>query len=406
MWRVSYARGTTLGFGKKNCHLPKNSACHPEPRQTATDHTIDATGAEPAQRALIADHAAIDNQNRFQQTISVHRALGTLLGAAVLALTSATEIRGDSEIVIAIRYLQAQGTSHSHLYLYREDGKLLRQLTSANSGQDVDPICASDGETIVFTREKPNNVREFWSVEPRGTHLKKLDAAPDWYTSTKSSPYFTNIEPEESASAGATTSPMGSASASPTPAPTYKSPDGSVELILREDPKDEEDQINGPGHGKHFLLLDLSTGRETEFGRIPGFDGAVQILHDNLGKDQYFLLEGPLRLAFFGLHLNSTDGSTVFALDLNGPRFVNLSPNWAVPIPLPGEAAFLTFTENRYVPIPNSKKTANCSYIERWDEKLNHIRYAREKSAALCYGGSMYRPGFTPSTTTVRKSSD
>jgi hypothetical protein len=41
---------------------------------------------------------------------------------------------------------------------------------------------------------------------------------------------------------------------------------------------------------------------------------------------------------------------------------------------------FLTFTENRYVPISGSKKTANCSYIERWDEKLNHIRYAREKS--------------------------
>ncbi len=35
--------------------------------------------------------------------------------------------------------------------------------------------------------------------------------------------------------------------------------------------------------------------------------------------------------------------------------------------------AFLTFTENRYIPIPASKKTANCSYIERWDEKLNHI---------------------------------
>ena len=44
------------------------------------------------------------------------------------------------------------------------------------------------------------------------------------------------------------------------------------------------------------------------------------------------------------------------------------------------------YTENRYVPIPSSEKPANCSYIERWDEKLNHIRYAREKSAPLCYG--------------------
>ena len=113
-----------------------------------------------------------------------------------------------------------------------------------------------------------------------------------------------------------------------------------------------------------------------------------------------------MQLAFFDLHLNSTDGDTVFALDLTGPRLVRLSPNWATPIPLPGEPAFLTLTENRYVPIPASKKTANCSYIERWDEKLNHIRYAREKSAAVCYGTSMYRPGLTPAVITLRRSSE
>ena len=94
------------------------------------------------------------------------------------------------------------------------------------------------------------------------------------------------------------------------------------------------------------------------------------------------------------------------ALDLTGPRLVRLSPNWAAPIPLPGEAAFLTFTENRYVPIPGSKKTANCSYMERWDEKLNKIRYARGKRAAVCYGASMYRPGLSPPTITIRRSSD
>jgi len=104
--------------------------------------------------------------------------------------------------------------------------------------------------------------------------------------------------------------------------------------------------------------------------------------------------------------LNSTDGDTVFALDLTGPRLVRLSPNWATPIPLPGEAAFLTFTENRYVAISGSKKTANCSYMEHWDEKLNKIRYAREKSAALCYGASMYRPDKDPHIITLRRAAD
>ena len=323
----------------------------------------------------------------------------------VAALAAIAAARPEPEIVTAIRYLQGEGTSHAHLYLYREDGKLLRQLTDDNSGQDSAPIFAPDGSTIVFTREKPNGVHQFWSIEPRGTHLKKLDAAPDWYTQTKSSPYFTNIEPEESTPPAPAVSPEESASPGETPPPSYKSPDGSVELILRLDPNDEDDQINGPGHGKHYLLRNLKTGAETKFDKLPGFYGVSGLLHDSQDKDQHFLFDGPL-LAFFDLHLNSTDGDTVFALDLTGPRLVRLSPNWATPIPLPGEAAFLTFTENRYVPIPGSKKTANCSYTERWDEKLNKVRYAREKSAALCFGASMYRPGLTPSTITLRRSSN
>jgi WD40-like Beta Propeller Repeat len=326
--------------------------------------------------------------------------------ALATILTLALSAYAESELVIAIRYLQPEGTSHSHLYLYREDGKLLRQLTNDNSGQDSGPIFAPDGETIVFTREKPNSVSEYWSIEPRGINLKKLDTAPDWYTQAKSSPYFTNIEPQESAAAAVTGSPAESVPHSPTPPPTYKAPDDSVELVLREDPNDEDDQIDGPGHGKHFVLRDMKRGTETEFDKIPEFYGAFDILHDNQDSNRHFLFEGPLRIAFFGLHLNSTDGDTVLALNLNGPRFVRLSPNWAAPIPLLGEPAFLTFTENRYVPIPGSKKTANCSYIEHWDDKLNHIRYAREKSAALCYGMSMYRPGLTPSVITLRRSSE
>jgi hypothetical protein len=252
----------------------------------------------------------------------------------------------------------------------------------------------------------PNNVHEFWSVNPRGTDLKRLDEAPDWYTQAKSSPYFTNVEPQEAASANATSSPAVSASATPTVLPTYKSPDGSFELLLRENPDDEDDQIDGPGHGKHFVLRNLKTGRETKFSKIPGFYGAFELLHDNEDENRRFLFDGPLQLAFFDLHLNSTDGDTVFALDLTDPRLVRLSPNWATPIPLPGEPGFLTFTENRYVPIPASKKTANCSYIEHWDEKLNHIRYAREKSAAICYGMSMYRPGLTPEVISLHRSSE
>ena len=112
---------------------------------------------------------------------------------AALILFVAVDLHAASEIVVAIRYLQAEGTSHSHLYLYRDDGKFLRQLTNDNSGQDVDPVFSADGATIVFTREKPDNSPlEFWSVQPLGTDLRKLDSVPDWYEQAKTSLYFTN----------------------------------------------------------------------------------------------------------------------------------------------------------------------------------------------------------------------
>src|SRR4030095_14330214 len=181
----------------------------------------------------------------------------------------------DPEIVLAIRYLQPEGTSHSHLYLYREDGKFLRQLTKDNSGQDVAPIFDQTGETIVFTREKPQNVVEYWTIKPRGEGLKKLDAAPTWYAEAKTSPSYKNIEPEpenspapsaspeSTDSPGASPEPTESPAESPTPPPSYKSPDGAFELVLREDPNDQADQGDMPGHGAHYVLRDLKSGTET-----------------------------------------------------------------------------------------------------------------------------------------------
>ncbi len=115
------------------------------------------------------------------------------------------------------------------------------------------------------------------------------------------------------------------------------------------------------------------------------------MLHTNLDGSQHFLFENPLRVTFCELHLNSTDGDTVFALDLDQHRLVRLSPNFASPIALPGEAAFLTLKEERYVPIPKSEKTANCEVVERWDASLHKVRYAQPGSAAITYGFSMYR---------------
>ena len=388
--------------------------------------------------------------------------LRTFLLVAGLALT-ATVSRGDSEIVIAIRYLQPKGTSHSHLYLYREDGKLLRQLTNDNSGQDVDPIFAPDGETIVFSREKPNDTREFWSVDPRGTKLKKFDVAPDWYSATKSSPSFTSGGEEEAPSSSPTapqeesawpaaaseSTPQGQhqsvtaldamADAKDRPPEIIKAPDGSGEIFWRKG-EDKEDPLDWV-----MWFRDSKSGQEAKVGKLRGFpsfeplqirrntdrqrsrressdvDGQRESVGEREQANQ-FLFEGPLRLTFFSCHLDSTNGTTVEAFDFNKRKLIQLSPNWATPIPLPGEAEFLTLTENRYVEIPGSAKTANCSYVERWGTNIKEtcyeqheppycegepkVRYARKGSAAICYGASMYRLGKDPAVITIRSEAD
>jgi len=320
-----------------------------------------------------------------------------MVAAAVCGMAAIT--RADSEIVVAIRYLQAEGESHSHLYLYREDGTLLRQLTKEEAGQDADPMFSPDGETIVFTREVADNRFEYWSVEPKAGSLKQLPAQPPWYADAASAPFF--AWPEMEGSGDDENAPGFGARTQ-----KFRAPDGSIELILKEVKGDENDSVNGPEHGKHYLLRDLKTNKSTDFPKIPGFEGAVEQLELRGSNNTRFLFDSPLRLAFFGVHLNSTDGDTDYALDLTKRRFVRLSPNWAAPFPLPGDGAFLTMTYNRYVTIPGSQKTANCSYLERWDSSLNKIRFARERSAAVCYGASMYRPRKTPATINIRRSGD
>lgn len=338
----------------------------------------------------------IDKSGRFRQTGAMRRMLGLLAVAACISVTIA-RTNAASDVVVAIRYLQAQGESHAHLFLYREDGSLLRQLTKDEVGQDRDPVFAPDGETIVFLREIAQGKFESWSVHPNGEALKRLETEPEWYAAAKGAPYF--AWPELGSGDDENATPFGQRG------PRFRTPDGSVELVLREIKQDEDDSINGPEHGKHYLLRDLKTKKEFEFAKLPGFDGAVEQLQLQEKGDR-FLIEPPLRVAFFGVHLNSTDGDTDYALDLTNRRFVRLSPNWAAPIPLRGEPAFLAMSYVRYVPIPDTTQTANCSYLERWNADLTRVRYAREGAAAVCYGASMYRPGKTPATITVRKGDD
>jgi hypothetical protein len=165
----------------------------------------------------------IDKARAFRQTGPMRRMLG-LFAVATWVVSAISRANAGPEVVVAIRYLQAQGESHAHLFLYGEDGTLRRQLTKDDSGQDLDPMFAPDGGGIVFSREISQNKFEFWSIEPTGAGLERLEAAPEWYFG--GSPYF--AWPDLGSGDNEDATPFGQRG------PRFRTPDGSIELVLRE----------------------------------------------------------------------------------------------------------------------------------------------------------------------------
>ncbi len=202
----------------------------------------------------------------------MRRCFAALFALALAASGAFAAAGAPAELAVAIRYLQAEGTSHAHIYLYREDGKLLRQLTKDDSGQDFDPIFAPDGQTIVFRREKKSGAIEFWSIDPLGRAQKQLPAAPEWYTSAEDAPFFTNADLEPDPSPETSPAPTAVPGAAEPPR-TYRASDGSVEVVVRRLASDEEDSINGEGTGKHSSFAICERARRRKWGHCLGSSG-------------------------------------------------------------------------------------------------------------------------------------
>ena len=339
-------------------------------------------------------------------------------------------------MVVATRYLQAEGISHAHLYLYKEDGTFLRQLTKLEKGQDHDPLFSPDGKEIVFLHtpdsedEGGKNVAdakspasvEPWRIETSGKGLKKLPELPDWYRTAGNTDHFTPGFPDNwPTNAPASghpdkgwerkfSNPPTRAEIDSLPVTRAISPDGAYQLILKLGPDDLG--FNGPGNGKFYELRNRKSGKSWRLGELPGFFGVTDLLHESSHPQTLFLQQGALNVVFFSLHIGSTYGDWCIALDLSVPSLHVLPGNRvalrqeegapeakggnAMPIPLPGEPFFLVLGTNRYELIPGSKKTANISYLTRFDAGLNGTPYVQLRTAPIFYGASLHRPGKLP----------
>lgn len=174
----------------------------------------------------------------------------------------------------------------------------------------------------------------------------------------------------------------------------------SAEVELTPTPEGKKDEPGNPEEW-YVAVRPSKDGQPVRLpGKLPGW--SPSLLASESDERTSLLQEGSWQAVFLSTSLGSTDGGAVHVIRAGGkPGFARLARNWAVPYPLPGEKAFLSNAEERYVPFGDGARTANCTYLDRWDAGLKRTRYARPGAAALCYGASLYRPGKSPTVLIV-----
>lgn len=317
-------------------------------------------------------------------------------------------------VVVAIRYLQIDGTSHAHLFLFDRNAVQVRQLTSDNSGQDRNPVFSPDGRVIVYQRRLKSRV-QWRSVQITGKDDRRLKVAPAWYSKPAKKPALFDFPEAVPDGAGGerlyTASKPGDI--------VFKTRDDSAAIVLKDaaanpvDPHDpnwypklsylrekahehddaiESFPIFGPAREmgeNEFWSAPLRRG-EVPNERHPNEDHSVFGASEEcvmLHKKSPFLEVPPLRTAFFSQHRGSTDGMGLFALDLKTRRMMELAPNGGSIILLPEVPCFACVCDQRYLPLGDGR-TANCSYLDLWDSQMRRTRFA-EKKPAQFHGASL-----------------
>lgn len=292
--------------------------------------------------------------------------------AAVVAISTAAQ----AEVAISIRYFKTEGTSHYHLFLYSDDGKVLRQLTAPKDAQDTAPMFTADGKEIYFTREQRGRKQTF-SIHPEGTQLHAVQEAPAGY------PPQTEDQ-EYALSGGGDNDSLWQARGEDL---LMKTPDGKQEVILKSaDNYKHSDSAFEANAFKALTIRDLRDGQEQRVSTAG--DEEDNYCDFATHKKSPFLILPGLRVAFYWQWQGSTAGPRLSALDLDRKRAVFLSANPALAVPHGTRDGFFCVCEERYQPLGKTSHTVNCLYLDWWDAKLQRTRFA---NAISLFGGASVR---------------
>jgi hypothetical protein len=296
--------------------------------------------------------------------------IALLRTALVLALGFAPKVA--AELVVSIRYFKEVGTSHYHLFLYRDDGTLVRQLTTDETVQDTGPVFSPDRKQIAFTRMR-GIVPEEWVVGIDGKGARKLEAALDW-----KHPHFEDAYRLEGG--------------------------GDNEKLWQLDGENRSLRI--PGRKSRIVVLandnlmltqkyDATSFRFLTYEEIDHTHRISLTGGDDAGycdlavrKGTPFLFQPKLHGLFYWQHLGSTLGFRLGFLDLDSKRPTFLSENPAQAIPHGNRDGFFCVCEHRYQNLGKTGPTVNCTYLEWRNATLERIRFAK---AISLFGGATIR---------------
>lgn len=300
--------------------------------------------------------------------IPLFRVIGFFLFVFAISRTSTAR----AEVAIAIRYFKLKGTSHFHLFLYSDDGKVIRELTAPEDAQDTSPMFSVDGNLIYFTREQ-HGKKQIFSIQPNGDHLQAVDNAPAGYPPQATDGVYSDEKEPEMITRGDDL--------------FLKTPDEKQEVVLKsaDNFKRQDPSFEANGFGA-LSIRDTASGQET---RVPTTGEETQNFCYFVSREKSPFLAVPgLRVAFYLQWQGSTDGPRLGALDLLNNRAVFLSRNPATPFAHGTRAGFFSVCEDRYQPLGETGHTVNCLYLDWWDANLQRTRFAR---AISIFGGASVR---------------
>jgi hypothetical protein len=281
-----------------------------------------------------------------------------------------------AEIAISIRYFKVEGTSHYHLFLYSDAGKVIRQLTAPEDAQDTAPMFSADGREIYFTRQQRGK-KQVFSILPSGARLRATEKAPVGY------PPQTADQAYEQTGGGDNDSLWQTRGEDL----VMQTPDGKQEVILKSgDNFKHSDPSFESICFKALTIRNPAGGRERRISTAG--DAAENYCDLATRMKSPFLIAPGLRMLFYWQWQGSTAGPRMGALDLGNERCAFLSQNPAIVIPHGTRAGFFCVCQDRYEPLGSTGHTVNCLYLDWWDAKLQRTRFAK---AISLFGGASVR---------------